>query len=94
MVRTYVNDRSEDATLVIAEIRKVREAFKVFKDLVWESRESLMKKADIQQVEQLKGMLAVRDHELGMRLSVLVSLLLALWLSCFYAFLLFNIDLF
>jgi hypothetical protein len=67
MVRTYVNDRSSSTTLALAEMRKVRESFVVFKSLVWEARDSLMKKADVQQVDQLKAMLATRDHELGMQ---------------------------
>ena len=67
MVRAYVNDRSAEGTaLALVEVRKAREAFVIFKSLVWEARDSLMKKADVQQVDQLKAMLATRDHELGM----------------------------
>lgn len=65
MVRAYVNDQSEGATLALAEMQKVREAFVVFKSLVLDARDSLLRKADVQQVDQLKAMLATRDHELG-----------------------------
>jgi hypothetical protein len=65
MVKAYVDDTSPEASLAIADTQKVKEAYVVFKYLVWESRNNLMKKADVQQVEQLKAMLATRDHELG-----------------------------
>lgn len=60
-----MNDKSPESTLALAEMRKVRESFIIFKNLVWEARDSLAKKADFQQVDQLKGLLATRDHELG-----------------------------
>lgn len=72
MVRTYVDDKSQDSVLSFAEMRKVREAFIVFKSLVWEARDSLLKKADLQQVEQLRAVLATRDHELGVQCDSLL----------------------
>lgn len=73
MVRAYVDNPSPEATLAIAEAQKVQEAYVVFRSLVWELRNNLMKKADVQQVEQLKGLLATRDHELGRPFSIIYS---------------------